>query len=472
MKTVNKIPRLLVLAWILVFVIGLLMGGFYGKEDVVTESQWDAVALKEEKDFQTGNLLTAGSGKGEQTEAATRYTATPVKPSSAYENSRRKAVRDTRELWDIAQVRLEEVSKENGRMDKKLKDVISELETKQQAVLDDLEQLRASDGFEEWRRREARELSARVQERLHFLQNPEDCSKARKLVCDLDETCGFGCLIHHAVYCLMVAYATERTFILNSKGWIYDEKGFENVFLPLSETCTEAEVGSRSSWPGTEDTQIVELPLLRHANPKPTFTPVPADLFERISRVHGDPTLWWVSQFLLYVLRPQPHLSDMLQSTIAGFGVERPLVGIQIRRTDKGKEAALYPVEEYMKPVEEWFRRYEMTHTLQTRRVFVASDDPKVLEECKTKYPDITFIGDQNVAISAALSSRYTESSLRGIIQDVHMLSISDFLVCTFTSNVCRIAYELMQQHHVDASDRFISLDKQWHFAGWTCFYC
>ena len=62
------------------------------------------------------------------------------------------------------------------------------------------------------------------------------------------------------------------------------------------------------------------------------------------------------------------------------------------------------------------------------------------------------------------------------------MLSISDFLVCTFSSQVnqqnarflkliiklnfmaqvCRIAYELMQQHHVDASDRFKSLDDIW----------
>ena len=91
--TASKIQPLLVLAWILVFVLGLLRGGFYGKEEVVTESQWDAVALKEEKDLQI-------AGKGAQTEAATIDAATPVKPSSAYENSRRKAVRDTREVWN------------------------------------------------------------------------------------------------------------------------------------------------------------------------------------------------------------------------------------------------------------------------------------------------------------------------------------------------------------------------------------
>merc|ERR1719264_897330 len=151
--------------------------------------------------------------------------------------------------------------------------------------------------------------------------------------------------------------------------------------------------------------------------PRPPFLPqaVPADLVERISRLHGDPIVWWVSQFLLYMLRPQPHLTDMLQSTVTGFGIERPMVGIHIRRTDKvGTEAAFHPVEEYMKYVEEWFRHYELTHPLKTRRVYVASDDPKVLGQCRKKYPEIEFIGDQNVAKSAAVSSRYTDSSLRG----------------------------------------------------------
>ena len=70
-----------------------------------------------------------------------------------------------------------------------------------------------------------------------------------------------------------------------------------------------------------------------------------------------------------------------------------------------------------MKYVEEWFRQHQLTHSLKTRRVYVASDDPKVLGECRKKYPDIEFLGDQNVAKSAAVSSRYTDSSLRGVIQ-------------------------------------------------------
>ena len=46
------------------------------------------------------------------------------------------------------------------------------------------------------------------------------------------------------------------------------------------------------------------------------------------------------------------------------------------------------------------------------------------------------------------------------------MLSRTDFLVCTFSSQVCRVAYEIMQYLKPDASDNFKSLDDIWYFGG------
>ena len=106
-------------------------------------------------------------GKKEETEEAIRDAATPAEPSSAYEEATRKAAHDTRELWNFVRVRLKDVGKESSKIEKKLNGTTSELESKQQTVLVDLEQLRASDGFEEWRKRESKELSDIVQARLH-----------------------------------------------------------------------------------------------------------------------------------------------------------------------------------------------------------------------------------------------------------------------------------------------------------------
>ena len=61
-------------------------------------------------------------------------------------------------------------------------------------------------------------LNDLMQRRLHHLQNPKDCSSARKLVCSLDQKCGFGCNMHHALHCFIIAYALERTMILHSQG--------------------------------------------------------------------------------------------------------------------------------------------------------------------------------------------------------------------------------------------------------------
>ena len=42
------------------------------------------------------------------------------------------------------------------------------------------------------------------------------------------------------------------------------------------------------------------------------------------------------------------------------------------------------------------------------------------------------------------------------------MLSLSDFIVCTLSSNVCKLAYEIQQQRYVDGSWRIHSLNNHW----------
>lgn len=57
---------------------------------------------------------------------------------------------------------------------------------------------------------------------------------------------------------------------------------------------------------------------------------------------------------------------------------------VHIRRTDKvGTEAALHQVEEYMTAVDEYYKQREMVEKIDQRRVFLASDDPKVNNQMK-----------------------------------------------------------------------------------------
>ncbi|KHN87322.1 Alpha-(1,6)-fucosyltransferase [Toxocara canis] len=64
-----------------------------------------------------------------------------------------------------------------------------------------------------------------------------------------------------------------------------------------------------------------------------------------------------------------------------------PVVGLQIRRTDKiGSEAAFHALSEYMKWTEYWFKiqEYRTGKTIK-RRIYVATDDPSVFPEAKEK---------------------------------------------------------------------------------------
>lgn len=240
-----------------------------------------------------------------------------------------------------------------------------------------------------------------------------------------------------------MAYATERTLILKSKGWRYHKAGWEEVFKPISDTCLTSEGSSHASWSGhIHNTQVVDLPIIDSLNPRPPYLPlaIPEDLAPRLKRLHGDPITWWVGQFLKYLLRMQPDTQNMLDAGRQKLGFKKPIVGVHVRRTDKvGTEASLHSIEEYMTWVDDYFNKLEMSQSVDKRRVFLASDDPKVIDEARKKYPNYEIIGDPDVARMAAVSTRYTDSSLNGIIMDIHLLSMCDHLVCTFSSQVCRV---------------------------------
>ncbi|KAI8034792.1 hypothetical protein M5D96_012456 [Drosophila gunungcola] len=268
---------------------------------------------------------------------------------------------------------------------------------------------------------------------------------------------------------LIVAYATERTLILKSRGWRYHKGGWEEVFQPVSNSCHDAGTANTYNWPGKPNTQVLVLPIIDSLMPRPPYLPlaVPEDLAPRLKRLHGDPIVWWVGQFLKYLLRPQTPTRDFLVAGMRNLGWERPIVGVHVRRTDKvGTEAACHSVEEYMTHVEDYYRTLEVNGSSVARRIFLASDDAQVIEEARRKYPQYQIIGDPEVARMASVSTRYTDTALNGIILDIHLLSMSDHLVCTFSSQVCRVAYEIMQTLYPDAAHRFKSLDDIYYYGG------
>ena len=59
---------------------------------------------------------------------------------------------------------------------------------------------------------------------------------------------------------------------------------------------------------------------------------------------------------------------------------------VHVRRTDKIQhEAAYHSIEEYMNYVDLYYKKLELSKKLYEKRVFLATDDPALLEEAKKK---------------------------------------------------------------------------------------
>ena len=62
------------------------------------------------------------------------------------------------------------------------------------------------------------------------VESPDDatraaCSQVDALHCTVGKSCGFGCQAHHLVFCMVMAYGTNRTLVLNTDGWSYARRG-------------------------------------------------------------------------------------------------------------------------------------------------------------------------------------------------------------------------------------------------------
>lgn len=165
------------------------------------------------------------------------------------------------------------------------------------------------------------------------------------------QNCGYGCQVHHIVYCFIIAYATQRTLILESEGWHYSKGKWEDVFLPLSNTCLLPNGQTIHRWPGNyrpttidfqtkvfipyefflgkQNTQVMILPTLDRIKRKPHFLPqmIPDDLATRLTVLHGDPIVWWIGQFVKYLLKPQAVTSHKLDEYAKKFKFQKPIVG-------------------------------------------------------------------------------------------------------------------------------------------------
>ncbi|KAL3211692.1 hypothetical protein MRX96_008396 [Rhipicephalus microplus] len=310
-----------------------------------------------------------------------------------------------------------------------------------------------------------RRLRDYVRDTIEQLQNPADCKSAPKLRCLLDNPSGLAAGAHDVLWCFVAALQMGRTLILNSTPWHYtpNDSGWTEVLQPVAgPSCENA--GSENmivdGYPGHE----------WGLKTRRRMRDLPASFAKDLVANHGEPYAWWYGQILAYIFRLQNSTRELIEDFKIKNDYKHPIVALHIRRTDKKKEAAFHDVVEYMQHAEEFYSSLALSGQPVQKRVFIATDEPEVITEIIQKFPEYKVISNRLSALEAFdLKARFHNSTLASVLIDIYLLAESDYLVCTFSSGFCRLAYELMQARYAetgaDATPKAVSLDIEYCYA-------
>ena len=164
---------------------------------------------KQEPDAVDGNTSQRSSPTSETPQTITttttlsdKHTLDLLKDKKTLES---RVGNDARELWWFLRAQLnalkntqttetESPETQNEAQAKKLETVVMDVEERYHTLRSHLKKLEgvSDDLFKaEWKQNLSTRLGSTMQRRLHYLQNPPDCSAAKKLVCNIAKTCGF-----------------------------------------------------------------------------------------------------------------------------------------------------------------------------------------------------------------------------------------------------------------------------------------
>ena len=276
------------------------------------------------------------------------------------------------------------------------------------------------------------------------------------------------------IFCF--SYALNRTLVYENNVSAQDAEftiDWKAYFLPIS-SCTVKDYQSNPVPWGSKNniSAVVDIPFIEVIDPRPKFLPLamPRTVFDKLKCCHLKPNVWWIGQLAAYVMRPNSFMKANIAEAKKNLNMTQPYMGCHVRRTDKiGTEADYHDVYHYYMSL---YQAHQVLlnskSTFQiSNKVFVATDDYRVFEEFKNNYNKFDMVGDAKTAKSASVMLRKTKKSIVRALNDIFLLSQSEFITCTLSSQFCRLGYELMQaRDYVDRSWAVDSLDDLYYFGG------
>lgn len=275
--------------------------------------------------------------------------------------------------------------------------------------------------------------------------------------CDLEWSTGFGHHIHHVGHCLTQSLMKNLSVVLMDFSWSYGrgcafQKTWSCFFSHFSPLCTTM-VGMPPMAPGVlpsrrifEGRTPVEAAYVYGPWPSTAYW-VPNDLeaSSALSVSYPDPPLFLKGLLMRYAFGLRQDFYSLLNLQQKILKIKRPFAAMHVRRGDKvGHEADFHGFEEYVEALD-GMRKLNKNNQGKMQ-VFIATDEPKLLAEARKLYGDrYEFTSLPGVAEMAAVGfSRVQGEATKMTLCDIAWLSHADYLVGTFSSQISRLAFELM----------------------------
>mmetsp|Transcript_35000 Transcript_35000/g.99196 ORF Transcript_35000/g.99196 Transcript_35000/m.99196 type:complete len:599 (-) Transcript_35000:199-1995(-) len=325
-------------------------------------------------------------------------------------------------------------------------------------------------------------LWQRLMGELHALQAPEKKCNGEVfngLIGAGARGAGLASTLHFVTGQLSEAYFKGRPFVFGGhfnyagtkhckrKGMLGDFDCYFEAFSGGS--CLEVKDQARKGFKGIKvnPKQPNRCAIGRLCNDVGHFKRVPEDEY-------GEQGLfWWRTAMAAHLLRVNQDTSRALAlvELKRRIGFRHPIVGVHVRHGDachttlrKGRCKGL---ETYLPEIRLMARRYNTT------RVYLATDDPAVVEDTK-RFPEFQFVfpdfnrdvlnSKQQIEYRKSLwdgSNDDGHSIMLSSLVDLLLLAESDFLILHLLSNMSRLALELSAAYHLRVPP-YISMDGPW----------
>ena len=200
---------------------------------------------------------------------------------------------------------------------------------------------------------------------------------------------------------------------------------------------------------------------------------VPPHFKARITRLHGDPSLFFNGVIGRALLRlNEEHRSQYIVVQQLPRSKERALgvtIGCHVRRTDKITESRIYEWPQFLDAARFLLEYNGIDIDEESLYLMLATDDGRIVDQSIVRGEDggmdLHFvwnpysidIGDDGADIQ--LEQRRTSNALRSVVFDAFMLSESDLFLGQDGSKISQLVVELMATRIPDYKQKLLSLD-------------